>query len=258
MNWRATFVEMGLDNTLQGDHLSNMDGVTNVYCDESCHLEHDGQRAMVFGALWCPEAKKREIAERINEIRLRHKMPKDFEFKWTKVSLGKIQLYMDLIDYFFDDDHLNFRCLVIPNKSVINHNHFNQSHDDWYYKMYFNMLKVILKPDSAYRIYLDIKDTRSNSKVNKLHDVLCNNAYDFSRTVIQRVQQVRSHETQQAQLADVLIGAMAYRARGLNANAGKTALIDRISKRSGYTLDKNTLYREEKFNILIWRGSEEP
>ena len=26
----------------------------NVYCDESCHLENDGQKAMVLGAIWCP------------------------------------------------------------------------------------------------------------------------------------------------------------------------------------------------------------
>ena len=26
----------------------------NIYCDESCHLRNDGQKAMVLGALWCP------------------------------------------------------------------------------------------------------------------------------------------------------------------------------------------------------------
>jgi hypothetical protein len=29
----------------------------NVYCDESCHLEHDRQQAMVLGAVWCPLGK---------------------------------------------------------------------------------------------------------------------------------------------------------------------------------------------------------
>lgn len=226
----------------------------NMYCDESCHLENDGQSAMVFGAVWCPSDKKSEIAKRIYEIKVRHKMPVGFEFKWTKVSQSKIQMYLDVIDYFFDDDDLNFRCLVIPDKSILNHNEFNQSHDDWYYKQYFNMIKTILKPNSEYNIYLDIKDTRSNKKVMKLHDVLCNNSYDFSKDVIRKVQQIRSHEVAQSQIADLLIGAMSYVSRGLSENKGKNILIERIKERSGYALIKNTLYREEKFNILIWRG----
>ena len=30
--------------------------VFNVYCDESCHLEHDNIPTMVIGAVWCPQA----------------------------------------------------------------------------------------------------------------------------------------------------------------------------------------------------------
>lgn len=26
----------------------------NIYCDESCHLENDGQKSMVLGAVSCP------------------------------------------------------------------------------------------------------------------------------------------------------------------------------------------------------------
>ena len=26
----------------------------NIYCDESCHLEHDKARAMLLGAISCP------------------------------------------------------------------------------------------------------------------------------------------------------------------------------------------------------------
>ena len=233
-----------------------MDKLYNVYCDESCHLENDGQQAMVLGAIWCAEGKKREILDRIKEIKLRHEMPSTFEFKWTKVGPSKLRMYLDLIDYFFDDDDLHFRCLVIPDKSKIDHARFSQRHDDWYYKMYFNMLKVILKPTAAYRIYLDIKDTRSKPKAKKLHDVLCHNAYDFSKNVIQNVQHVRSHEVALGQLADILIGSMSYRFRNKQDSAAKRYLVDRIAKRSGYSLDKNTLYKEEKFNILIWNGGE--
>lgn len=234
-----------------------MSEIFNIYCDESCHLEHDGQPAMVLGALWCPLDKTREIAVRIREIKRKHEVAPAFEVKWTKVSPGKKQLYLDLLDYFFDDDDLHFRGLVVPDKTKLNHAAFpGQDHDAWYYKMYFDMLKVILSPKCRYRIYLDIKDTRGAEKVKKLHDVLCNNLYDFSREIVERVQLVHSHEIEQLQLADLLIGAVSYMNRGLHSNAGKQALVDRMKQRSGYSLTKTTLLREDKVNLFRWQAQE--
>jgi len=234
-----------------------MSQVFNIYCDESCHLENDRQAAMVLGAVWCPLDKTREIAVRLREIKKKHGMPAPFEVKWTKVSPAKKGLYLDLIDYFFDDDDLHFRALIIPDKAKLRHDVFpGQDHDKWYYKMYFDMLKVILHPDTRYRIYLDIKDTRGSEKVAKLHTVLCNNIYDFPRQVIERLQLVHSHEIEQLQLADLLIGAIGYLNRDLQGNAGKTALIQRMQQRSGYSLTKTTLLREEKTNLFRWHAAE--
>ncbi|WP_462119922.1 DUF3800 domain-containing protein [Methylorubrum extorquens] len=228
----------------------------NIYCDESCHLERDGHRAMVLGAVWCPIEKRREISKRLREINVRHGMPADFEVKWTKVGPSKLRLYMDYIDYFFDDDDFCFRALVVPDKTILRHEDFGQDHDGFYYKTYFNMLKVLLSPSSQHRIYIDIKDTRGYEKIEKLHEVLCNNAYDFSRQIIERVQRVRSHEVPQLQMADLLIGALSYLHRGLGESSAKSAIISRIRERSGYSLLKNTLVTEKKVNILVWRGAE--
>jgi len=234
-----------------------MSQIFNIYCDESCHLENDRQKAMVLGAVWCPLEKTREIAVRLREIKKKHHMPASFEVKWTKVSPAKKELYLDLIDYFFDDDDLHFRALIIPDKSKLRHDAFpGQDHDTWYYKMYFDMLKVILRPDAQYRIYLDIKDTRGAEKIKKLHDVLCHNIYDFSRQVIERLQLVHSHEIEQLQLADLMIGAIGYLNRGLQGNAGKEAIIQRMQQRSKYALTKTTLQKEEKINIFHWQATE--
>lgn len=135
-----------------------MSEIYNVYCDESCHLEHDGQQAMVLGGVWCPESKRQEISQRIREIKVKHGLGKDFEIKWTKVSKSKLDFYMDIIDYFFDDDDFHFRGLIVPDKTKLNHDAWEQTHDEWYYKMYFNMLKVIFDPQAKYRVYLDIKE----------------------------------------------------------------------------------------------------
>lgn len=233
-----------------------MSGIYNIYCDESCHLENDQQQVMVLGAAWCPLEKMREISVRLREIKRKHHCRPGFEAKWTKVSPAGLELYLDILDYFFDDDDLHFRAVVIPNKARLRHGDFGQDHDTWYYKMYFVMLKQILDPTGRYRIYLDIKDTRSQQKVDKLHLVFANNLYDFDRSIIERVQQVRSHEVEIIQVTDLLIGALSYVHRGLATSAAKTALIDRIRRRSGHSLQKTTLPREAKINLLVWSPQE--
>jgi len=226
----------------------------NVYCDESCHLENDGHKAMVLGGVWCPTDKRKEISDRLKEIKVKHGLGRDFEIKWTKISKGKLSFYLDIVDYFFDDDDFHFRGLVAPDKETLNHEKYGQSHDEWYYKMYFTMLKSIFDPKAHYRVYIDIKDTLGAEKVESLHDVLCNNAWDFSRTMIERIQQIHSHESEQLQVADLLIGSLSYLHRGLTGSEAKLAIIERIKARSGYKLTQNTLLRETKFNLLIWQG----
>ncbi|HDL86730.1 MAG TPA: DUF3800 domain-containing protein [Candidatus Acetothermia bacterium] len=233
-----------------------MTQVFNVYCDESCHLEHDRQKVMVLGAIWCPLEKARETAQAIRVIKEKHGLGRDFEVKWTKVSPGKIDFYIALIDYFFAEPDLHFRALIAADKTRLQHEEYGQSHDEWYFKMYFTMLKAIFRPNASYQIYLDIKDTRSAPKVKKLWDVLCNNAYDFSREIIQRVQTVRSHEVEQVQLADLLIGAVAYANRDLSGSSAKQQLVKLIRKRSGYSLTRSTLYREDKLNLFQWTAQE--
>lgn len=233
-----------------------MPNIYNIYCDESCHLEHDRLGVMVLGAVWCPKDSARDIAQRMKEIKARHGLPKTFEIKWTKVSLGKQQFYLDLADFFFDSKDLHFRALIVPDKTRLQHDVFDQNHDIFYYKMYFTMLKQILSPSEIYHIYLDIKDTRSREKTAKLHDVLCSSMYDFSQTIIDRVQVVHSHEVQQIQLADLLIGTISYINRDLGENPGKVALVNRVKQRSGYSLQHSTLLKEEKFNLFRWRASE--
>jgi hypothetical protein len=227
----------------------------NLYCDESSHLEHDHHRFMVLGAIWMDAAKAGEVAQRLREIKMRHGLWARFEVKWTKVSPGLLSFYLDYLDYFFDDDDLNFRGLV-ADKTKLRHEAFVQTHDTWYYKMYFNLLKALLAPADRYRIYIDVKDTRGGIKVRKLHDVLCNNMYDFDRRTVERVQQVRSHEVEALQLADLLIGAVNYANRGAEGSPAKSALVERIRKRSRYSLTRSTLLREQKFNLFRWEPQE--
>lgn len=228
----------------------------NVYCDESCHLENDHQKAMVLGAVWCPRQRAKEIYARIREIKTKHKLPANFEIKWVKVSPAKIDFYLDIVNYFYDLSDLHFRALVVPDKTKLNHGGFNQNHDDWYYKMYYVMIKTILKPCAAHSLYIDIKDTCSAHKTKKLQDILRVKLQDTSEDIVERVQTVRSHEIEIMQMTDLLIGAVSYVARGLNTSGAKSMVIECIRKRSKYSLLHSTLPMERKTNIFYWDAQE--
>jgi len=230
-----------------------MSGLINIYCDESCHLENDKQLAMVLGALWCPQQKASEYNTAIAELKKKHKLSRYFEIKWTKVSAGKLDFYKELIDLFFENQTRSFRAWVIPDKSILKHKQHNQSHDDWYYKMYFYLLRNIICSGNQYHIYLDIKDTHGSEKLEQLHKVLTNAHYDFNREMITRMQHVHSHDSGLLQLADLLIGLLSYKARNLTSSSAKTEIIEYLKAKSGRNLEQNTLPTEVKFNLCFWK-----
>lgn len=214
---------------------------------------------MVIGALWCPSERVAEEAWAIRQIVtsfVNHPM----EVKWTKVSPGMLDMYAGLIDYFFSTPDLRFRGLIVPDKSALNHHAFEQDHNKWYYKMFFNLLSVLtdLNRDATYHVYIDIKDSRSAKATKQLQEVLKNNIRDFKGEIFSRVQNVRSHEVAHIQIADLLIGAISYANRGLTGSAAKSALVQQIEKRSGVSLTKGTARRSAKFNLFRWEASNVP
>src|SRR5690606_20724344 len=162
---------------------------------------------------------------------------------WSKVSAAKAAFYQDLVDAFFDEPELHFRGIVIPDKAKLEHDQYGQDHDQWYYKMMYLLVDRVINPECAYRVFLDIKDTRSEERRAKLEEVLRNSARDAAGQVIERVQQIRSHESELMQLADLLLGAVGYQNRltvgdlkNQPANVGKAEVVRRIQRRSSKSL----------------------
>ena len=107
------------------------------------------------------------------------------------------------------------------------------------------------------------KDTRSEQKRRLLENVLRNSRCDSVGQIIEKVQQIRSHESEILQLADLLLGAVGYHCRNQtgdlknqNGNSGKLKVIRRIQRRSGKSLSYTTWLCEPKFNLLIWQGNK--
>jgi hypothetical protein len=224
--------------------------VVNIYCDESSHLEKDGHPYLVLGAVSCPLDQVRETSSRLRELKTGFGFSPNFEMKWSKVSHGRIEFYQSVLEEFASNDALRFRAIVAP-KAGLKHEAFSQDHDTWYFKMYYQMLVWMLKAGSAYHIYVDIKDTRSAAKMRHLHDVLCSSKYDHDKQRIPRLQAVRSHEVEQVQLVDLLVGAVNYANRELSDNRGKVTLVEQLKKR-GYLLRQSSPLSATKFNVFHW------
>lgn len=230
-----------------------MDEMFNIYCDESCHLENDGQPIMALGAIWCPQSEVSRLSQEISNIKIKHDAKG--ELKWVKVSKSRQIFYFDLINWFFKEPALRFRALVVLNKSQLNHENFNQSsHDTFYYKMYFSLLSKLLSPINKYDIYLDIKDTRSRLRNKQLKEVLCNDVYDFTGQMIGKIQNIHSNESQLIQLTDLFLGALTYKHRDLRENITKLDIIHLIETKLSYpsTLMESTPLTEEKFNLFLF------
>jgi len=225
----------------------------NIYCDESCHLEHDGQRYMVLGGIICKKNNRKIVKNDIIEIKRKNNIKENAEIKWNKVSPSKLEYYKQLVDYFFGNDMLRFRAMIID-KNLINHEKFNQTHDDWYYKMYYELLKNLAEPKDNNYIYLDIKDTKSARKVEGVKKYLNMKMREYEYEPIKHIQSIDSQESVIMQLADLFIGAIGYRNREMfnkeSASIAKTELMNYIIYKSGYSLVKSTLLSEKKFNLF--------
>lgn len=228
-----------------------MKTVYNIYCDESCHLLNDKNKAFVLGAVWVEKERAQTIFEDLRNLKKKHNLSVDFEAKWTKVSVGKVDYYVELIKYFFDNPSLHFRGVVVPDKGVLNHSVFAQDHNTWYYKMFYVLLSVVIREKAEYNLYLDIKDTQSNIKVLELKRIL--NIASIEDVAVSKAQQIRSHEVELMQVVDILSGALSYSHRGLSGNKGKGKLIEVIENSIGKEILTSSTLNEDKFNVLVWK-----
>lgn len=232
----------------------------NVYCDESCHLQYDHNDIMIIGGVFCNKSKVKKINKEIRKIKEKHGLGSSTEFKWHKVSSNKLDFYKEIIEYFFNNDELHFRCVIAPGKQNLNLEKYSLTYDDWYYRIYYLLLKEIVTIEDEYFIYMDIKDTRGGEKVKKLREVLNNLLYAFYNDVVKNIQLVRSEEIEIIQLADVLIGAVSYVNRELNTvDNGKAEIINLIMEKTGQSLKYTTTPKinHNKFDIFRWKPRSE-
>ena len=218
-----------------------MDKTFNIYCDESCHIPNDHKDYMFLGSISCAFPQIKRHTKRIEELKKAHNFYA--EIKWSNVSKSKIKFYLDLIDYFFDTD-LRFRAIGIK-KEQIKCDDLN-AFDDFYYKMYYQLLNYKIDTLDHYNVYLDIKDALSAQKVRRLKEVL-----NVKYGVFRNVQNILSHESLLMQLADFIMGAISYNLNDKEKkNEAKIAIIERIKKHLPITVLDATNY-SNKLNLFF-------
>ena len=228
----------------------------NIYCDESCHLKSNDGKYMLIGAVYCPKSKVKKINKYIKYVKENYNISNNIELKWHKIDRKTERLYLDIINYFFNQDYLKFRVIVID-KTTLDHEKYKQTENDFYYKAYYEMLRYIITPDNSYNIYPDIKDTNSYYYHQVMLSFLRIKIMDLNSKTIKKVQPIRSYESSILQINDILIGALSYYYRNLNTNSCKLNIIKEIQRLYDCPLDQTTAYNNTKFNIFIWKSKND-
>lgn len=228
----------------------------NVYCDESCHLVSNNSKYMLIGAVYCPKYKVKKVNKYIEHLKENYNLSDKIELKWNKIDKKTEKLYLDIINYFFNNDDLKFRVIVVD-KSKLDHEKYNQTENDFYHKAYYDMLKYIIIPGNSYSIYPDIKDTNSYYYHQVMLDYLRIKMSDTNKKTIKKVQPIRSYEAPILQINDILIGALSYYYRNLSGNSVKLNIINEIKKLYQNDFDASSYYSNTKFNIFIWRSRDD-
>lgn len=229
----------------------------NIYCDESCYLQNDPFDVMGFGCICIPKEKTREIS--LNIKRLKKQFNCTQEIKWIKVSPKNLSFYLSLVNYFFNNTDLSFRALVVENKKSLDHETYNLgSHDSFYYKMYYQLLKNIVDKRNSgdtFNVFFDIKDCHSSYKIKKLQEILTNYLHDFDTSTITKMQIIRSNESELLQLNDFLLGSVMYKSRHFNSSTAKLSIVGHIENKSGCQLEYTNEPWKTKFNLFHFMPS---
>lgn len=218
----------------------------NLYCDESTHLIHDGHPYMLLSYISIAYPQIRLAKEEIKAIKRKFNYTE--ELKWTNVHSATYKVYAELVDWFFMND-LEFRAVVVD-KSQIDEKRADYSFNDFYFRMYFQLLHTKVDFQNRYNVFLDIKDTCSGEKLEKMKKIM---SYNSS---IGTLQFIPSRESVFIQLADVLMGAINYNLRIQKGDVkgkviAKLKLIEKIKRHSNISLNTTTPLSRNKFNLFF-------
>lgn len=204
---------------------------------------------MCIGAIIVPDTDINIYKSELKRIKRRYGIL--HELKWNTVSRTHLAMYDEILRLFFESS-MAFRSVLVKNKSNIQAQSMGRDeYNRFYYSVVERLIRFSIRHNSnsvnSYRIFLDLKDNNGKIKLASIHKELI--SMIGTDDIIQSLQNIRSHESQFIQLADIIIGAITYRARGLNGSEAKSHIAKLIEDLSGYYLDEGSEPGDNKFAI---------
>lgn len=218
-----------------------------IYCDESGLEALTRKEAHLFsaiGGIWMPADFRQDFKDSVNRIKSKHHVKG--ELKWNKVSPAYLDLYEEIVNYFFLTKELRFRVVLVESE-IVDHYTFNETDAELgFYKFYYQLLHHWILDFNDYDIFLDQKVNRDKGRLIELKKVL-NNANLTSSVNI--VQALPSDQSVGIQLADLLTGIVAGKFNKEIKSGAKKTLIKLVEERIGSAISPTRKW-EEKFNVF--------
>jgi hypothetical protein len=230
----------------------------HVFVDESCQNAH---QFMILGALIMPGDLVAEAERHLaNYLAQQGTLG---EFKWTKVSRSKLDVYRGYISYYFDSlvpRGATFSALVVDSREIDHHAYNDGDPDLGFNKFLYQLLfhRVGRVHGLNERIVVDLDARNTTRDAGELNNVL--NAAtaryfgDQARRPFARVAHRDSKNSRLLQLADLLTGAVAWHKNDHDAQPGasesKIAMAAHIAGHIGLRrLGANSVRAETRLNV---------
>ncbi len=221
-----------------------------VYCDEAMPDLFTSQkprgRYLMIGSLWLPADMRKEVKEKIRDIRESNNTWG--EIKWSKVAPSRLPFYLDLVDLFESYGlDMRFRCIAVDHAQVNMELHDNDK-ELGFYKFYYQLLHNWILDFNEYHIYCDAKTNRDPRRLQVLKRCLF---YSNLSSEIKTVQSLPSGQVAMIQLCDLLLGAASSRMNNtLREGSAKETLVRRLESHLGWERLGPTSRSESKYNVF--------
>lgn len=219
-----------------------------IYCDESrpesIFSERNGSnKFMIIGGVLMNNGHRKKVKNKIKYLKKIHGINK--EFKWTGVSPAKIEFYIDIINFFFEDPEIRFRCIVVDTSKVDLEKYHDSDSELGFYKFYYQLLVKWIDGNQKYRIYLDDKQNKQHGRLSELTSILNRGSFGF----VEQILPLRSNESVFIQLADLLSGAVSAKYNSTVSSQSKKRIIALIENKIDSDIGP-TPFSQKKFNVF--------
>lgn len=223
-----------------------------VYCDESGQelfgTRPTGEHYVLIGGLWIRTENRKAYKDHIKQ--LRHKYKVGGEFKWKRVSPSRLNFFLELVRFFFDQrDEMRFRVIVLRADEMDAVRFHESDNELMFYKFYYQALHHWILDFNRYRVFVDTKTNRVHNRIQILEK--CLRSANISSLV--DVQALPSHEVDLLQLVDVLMGAVSYKFHRRDTSAAKIGVLAEIERCLGKEIVP-TWRSENKFNVFLFKS----